>query len=262
MPLFPAGEPRTRTVYVVRHGRTTANEQHVFQGWGPYELSTGGLADLKAAGAWWDGRELGWVIASPLRRTLQTARELFGRVDEIDPGWVEVALVGMEGRSTVEIAEEHPDLLLPAGWQRPGAPAHPAFENMASTQHRAISSLRHASSAPGARPVVVVTHGALLVALLRADGAEVLDVPNLCVLEIEVDGPGWRMVAVHDPLILEPETSEVVDVQSERCACCNEPAPLRENDPFDGRMDAYCDECAWRRCDVYWGACSFEDPLA
>ena len=40
------------------------------------------------------------------------------------------------------------------------------------------------------------------------------------------------------------------------CCCCGAPAPLRDNDPWEGRMDDYCRSCALTRCDAYPGECS------
>mgnify|MGYP001559815625 CR=1 FL=1 len=43
------------------------------------------------------------------------------------------------------------------------------------------------------------------------------------------------------------------------CWCCGVPAPNRAPwDPWEGRLDGYCDDCAEARCDAYprahWGA--------
>lgn len=46
--------------------------------------------------------------------------------------------------------------------------------------------------------------------------------------------------------------------KGERCCCCGKPAPKRTPDPWQGRMDAYCEGCAETRCDAYPGACRAE----
>ena len=39
------------------------------------------------------------------------------------------------------------------------------------------------------------------------------------------------------------------------CWCCGEVAPLRgKDDPWEGRLDGYCEVCATARCDTYPGA--------
>lgn len=41
------------------------------------------------------------------------------------------------------------------------------------------------------------------------------------------------------------------------CACCRAPYQYRQpkNNPWDGRLDAYCYDCASARCDAYPGDC-------
>lgn len=41
------------------------------------------------------------------------------------------------------------------------------------------------------------------------------------------------------------------------CWCCNLPHQLRDplNDPWQGRLDGYCEECAINRCDAYLEDC-------
>lgn len=43
------------------------------------------------------------------------------------------------------------------------------------------------------------------------------------------------------------------------CHCCAEPFAARgSDDPWGGRLDAYCEDCAHCRCDAFPGAC--DDP--
>jgi hypothetical protein len=46
------------------------------------------------------------------------------------------------------------------------------------------------------------------------------------------------------------------------CLCCGAPAYPRAaaDDPWDGRMDGYCDDCAAARCDAYPGDCGNPRP--
>lgn len=42
---------------------------------------------------------------------------------------------------------------------------------------------------------------------------------------------------------------------AEGCACCGRAIQPRHPDPWEGRMDAYCYDCALSRCDAYPGEC-------
>jgi hypothetical protein len=43
-----------------------------------------------------------------------------------------------------------------------------------------------------------------------------------------------------------------------RCACCGEGITRPNGDPWEGRLDAYCEECAITRCDAFPGECRRE----
>lgn len=40
------------------------------------------------------------------------------------------------------------------------------------------------------------------------------------------------------------------------CYCCGHPAPDRDPDQWEGRLDGYCEDCATARCDAFPGDCS------
>lgn len=43
------------------------------------------------------------------------------------------------------------------------------------------------------------------------------------------------------------------------CVCCGEPSHDRDPDPWGGRLDGYCEDCALTRCDAYPGECQHHD---
>ena len=58
-----------------------------------------------------------------------------------------------------------------------------------------------------------------------------------------------------------PETTAAIRPAAIRCHCGREVEP-REPDPWEGRMDAYCDDCATARCDCYPDECPVKHPTA
>jgi len=202
-----AGE---RTVLVARHGRTSANEDGIHQNWGSYPLSPSGKIDIEAATHWWKRWNVTRYISSPIPRATETARRLWGRVDELDAAWGERAVPAVEGLTLKEAHRLHPTLLEPDGWVSPDAPVGPLFESGAALDSRVQTALaRAAGTVPAARVVAVMTHGAVLAALLAmsvevdphgSPGAP-LRCSNLEVLEIAVDpAKGWSVRARHSPL--------------------------------------------------------------
>jgi broad specificity phosphatase PhoE len=195
---------------VARHGRTTANEDGIHQNWGSYQLSPAGVAETELAKHWWNRWEVTHYISSPVPRAIETANRLWGRIDELDAAWGERAVPTVEGLSLEEAHRLLPNLLEPDGWVSPDAPMNPFIESSAALDSRVRGALeRAATTVPEGHVAAVVTHGAVLAAILsfseEIDSSEPLEVRcgNLEVLEIEVDpGRGWCVRRRHSPLIL------------------------------------------------------------
>jgi broad specificity phosphatase PhoE len=190
-----------RTVWVCRHALSVGNEQHVLQGWGDYPLSEQGRSQALAARRFFSDAQLAQVISSPLRRACETAQLLFGRVDEVDAGWVEQAAPAVEGLAVADAHRRCPQLLDGDGWSLPAAPFSAEVEHLTAVAARAEAAPLRAASAPGSGPVAAVSHGALLASLLAASGVGGRP-GNLAALETRVSSSGWELIAVHDMLAL------------------------------------------------------------
>jgi broad specificity phosphatase PhoE len=68
-----AGTSKCTTVYLARHGQTPLNETDVLRGLADPPLDETGRQQARRLGAALDGLRLSAVIASPLRRAVQTA---------------------------------------------------------------------------------------------------------------------------------------------------------------------------------------------
>lgn len=194
--------PGPRTVLLSRHGRTVANERQINQSWDEWGLSRTGLADAVLARRWWSARPVDRVVSSPLRRPLQTARAILGRVDALDAGWAEIASPGVVGMTTDEVHARVPHLYGENGWPVQHVDGGADVETTSVLLERAQQALRRsaASAPPGAR-VAVFSHGACVAYLAQAGGLATPTVANLGVLEVQVDPTrGWEVVRLHDPL--------------------------------------------------------------
>jgi glucosyl-3-phosphoglycerate phosphatase len=200
-----------RTVLVARHGRTVANENGIHQNWGAYPLSSSGLDEVDTAKRWWDQWNITHHISSPVPRAIETANHLWGRIDELDAAWAERAVPAVEGLTLEEGHRLHPTLLDPDGWVSHDAPMNPFVESRAALDSRVRAALwRAASTVPEGHVAAVMTHGALLAALLtisvEVDPGEppnaAVRCTNLAVLEIAVDpARGWSVHREHNPLV-------------------------------------------------------------
>jgi len=101
-------------IYLVRHGETPLTPFRKFSGSGGSdpELTAKGLEQARAVAKELAAREPDVLLASPMRRTIQTAEVLSkatGLEYEIDPEWIEASFGTWDGKSPSEVKEEFPE---------------------------------------------------------------------------------------------------------------------------------------------------------
>jgi probable phosphomutase (TIGR03848 family) len=157
------------TVFLVRHGRTTANASGVLAGWSPgVFLDEVGQQQAEATAGRLSAIPLAAVIASPLERTRQTAeyiaaaqqltaRHLDERIGECRYGtW--------EGRSLQALAKEP---LWATVQSHPSAVTFPGGEAMITMQHRAVQAVRDWNRELGPQACyAMVSHGDVIKAII------------------------------------------------------------------------------------------------
>lgn len=161
--------PTDMLLYCIRHGQTVYNAEGRVQGQTDVPLSDVGLAQSEAVASALAGEPIAAVYSSPLQRALQTARPLaarWGLPVHTDPRLMEIHLGDFQGRLRAELDREYPEVF--ARW-RSGDPefAFPGGETRRSLLDRSLAAF-DAIRDTGHSHVAVVTHGALLLAVIRA----------------------------------------------------------------------------------------------
>ena len=148
------------TVYLIRHGRTCANEQHLYCGSTDLELTEQGIAALK---------ELDYSICperiytSGMKRTEQTLRVLFGEVaHEVHPGFREVDFGDFEMKSYDQLKELPEYQAWITGDNMKNVPPH--GESGEEMTCRVMAAFREICDRE--EDVLVVTHGGVIAAIL------------------------------------------------------------------------------------------------
>ncbi len=192
--------PERQQLFLVRHGRSTANESGIWQGQTEFPLSEEGRSQARRVGRALAGERFDGLYSSPLGRALETAEIIARQMsfpDEV------VAIKGLterrggwlEGTTHLEREARDPELVrrflsLPEEerWTLVGAETD---KEILDRFERAISDIR-ARHVPGAR-VVIVSHGGVMRAFLRDrfgpgvfPGA--VRAPNASITRIEWDG--------------------------------------------------------------------------
>lgn len=147
-------------IYLIRHGRTRANEAHLYCGSSDLPLSPGGEAEL---------RRLGYALppvrflTSGMRRTEQTLALLFGEVPhEIRPAFREIDFGRFELHSYQELKDDPEYLAWISGDNHQNVP--PGGESGAQMEQRVLSAFQELEREN--IPTALITHGGVIACIM------------------------------------------------------------------------------------------------
>jgi len=139
---------------LLRHGETEWSKSGQHTGRTEIELTDVGRAQAMLAGRVLAELKLGdpWVVSSPRKRTLDTARLAEITVDEVSPLLAEWDYGSYEGLTTAQIRETDPDWLV---WTH----GCPGGESIAQVSDRADAAVTIALEHMESGDVVFISHG-------------------------------------------------------------------------------------------------------
>jgi broad specificity phosphatase PhoE/ribonuclease HI len=194
----PAQGQATITL-LLRHGQTALSTERRFAGLSDIELTETGVRQAKLAAERLAARGgVDVIVASPLRRTRQTAEEVAaatGAPVEYDDDLRETDFGGWEGLTFTEAQRRWPDEV--AAWLADPAAAPPGGESFAAVAVRVQAARERLMAAHARETVLVVSHvtpiKTLLTEALLAPPAAMyrmhLDVGSLSEIDWYSDGP-------------------------------------------------------------------------
>lgn len=192
----PSGEP-TATL-LLRHGQTPLSVEKRFAGIGDIPLTETGLEQARAAGQALRGRGIDVIVASPLKRTRQTAQEVAAAIGvpvRTEDDLREMDFGDWEGYTFAEVRERWPDEL--DAWLADTSVPPPHGESFEATTRRVRTARDKLLVRFRKQKVLVVSHvtpiktlvclaiGAPPPALYRLH----LDVASLSAINWYADGP-------------------------------------------------------------------------
>jgi broad specificity phosphatase PhoE len=151
--------------YFLRHGRSEGNEQGIAQGRRDTPLAAEGRAQVLDAAPWFEGKEIGLILSSPLQRALQTARIIGTHIEapvEADETLTDLDVGLFEGLTFQEMERRHPEAwreFQALSWE--GVPRAESVTNLLERGRACWARLIDLAAA-GNRAVLVVTHAAVL----------------------------------------------------------------------------------------------------
>jgi ribonuclease H / adenosylcobalamin/alpha-ribazole phosphatase len=196
----PSAEPApvvTTVTHLLRHGQTEHTPERRFSGRNDLPLSRTGRAEAEAAAA--RAAELGIevIVASPLRRTRETAEIVaatLGVPVEFDDDLIELDFGDIEGMTFAEAAEKHP--LAARRFSTDVTMAAPGGESVMDVSTRVARARRRLLAQHAGKSVLVVTH-MMPIKLMVTAGLDVdedvvhrvfLEAASLCTVTWSSDG--------------------------------------------------------------------------
>ncbi len=155
---------------LIGHGETEWNRDERFRGRADLLLNDTGLMQADAAALKLKDREISAVYSSPLKRTLQTARPLAGRLGlSVEPheGLIDINYGDWQGLSADEAIER--DGILHDKWLKSPHEVHfPNGESLDIVRARVVSAIEELAEKHGDDTVAIVSHKVVCQVLLCA----------------------------------------------------------------------------------------------
>ncbi len=163
------------TLFVIRHGQSTANTQNLFAGHHDYPLTELGHTQARLTADYLKDTHIDVVYASDLSRAQDTAAPIAaqrGLAVVVDPDLREMCLGELEGIPAPELYANNPEFM--QTWRHDFASVRcPGGESTAELVARAAAVLDKLARANAGKVVCIATHGGMLRAMRCVwDGAD------------------------------------------------------------------------------------------
>jgi len=190
------GEPAV--TLLLRHGQTPMSVQKRYAGRSDAPLTDTGVAQAAAAAKRLAPAGIAAIVASPLKRTVQTAEQVAavtGLPVVTEDGFRETDFGAWEGLTFAEVRERWPSEM--TAWLADPEVAPPGGESFAEVSERVTAALHRVRAGRTGQRILVVSHvtpiKTLVAAALLAPPAALyrmhLDVAALCEIDWYADGP-------------------------------------------------------------------------
>ncbi len=172
-------------LYLVRHGETQRNREHLVQGQGVHGLTELGARQALAAAHALEKEGITALYASPLVRALETARLIgsnLGLHVQLAPGLEEMDTGELDGLTPAEMRSRYPEFM--ARWSRDAGSAHlPGGESLSIVLERAWRAVETIAKQHREGNVAAVSHNFTICTLV----CKALDVPLSSFRRFRVD---------------------------------------------------------------------------
>ena len=159
----------TLRLFLVRHGETESNRQGLALGRANVPLNELGRTQASCVAAALSAESLLAVYASPLQRTVDTAKPIAEaqRLEvELEPAFIEMDIGEVEGLTFADLRARYPQLLETWFSARGPQSAMPGGECLLDVQQRATKAIHSLAAHHEEGAVCVVTHNFVILSIL------------------------------------------------------------------------------------------------
>ncbi|MEO8457025.1 MAG: histidine phosphatase family protein [Chloroflexota bacterium] len=193
---------------LVRHGETEHNRTGIVLGRKDVPLNDLGLRQAAALEFALAEEKIDAIYASPLQRTLQTAKAIATPHEltvAMDDRLMEMDVGELEGMTGLEMREKHPELM--ANWGGPNGPSYKmpgSDETLTTVQARSRQAIEAITAAHSDGAVVVVSHNfVILVTLAWMLNIELVDFRRLrqsvaAISSVEIKDSSVQVITLND----------------------------------------------------------------
>ncbi|WP_448059634.1 histidine phosphatase family protein [Cellulomonas hominis] len=188
------------TLYLVRHGRTVYNSEHLLQGWCDSPLTDAGRDGVRVTAGHLSGHTFAAAYASPSGRTVDTAHEILrhhpGTTLSTDPDLREFSFGDFEATPESELWERYDPYSLFGGVLDGTFAGLPGGEPSGQYLGRVAAAFDRIERAhPDGSDILVVSHGLTLTAYLTMVGYRGMGaLPNASLSTVTVAADGTRTI--------------------------------------------------------------------
>ena len=212
-------------LFLIRHGQSANNANPISQRVDDPTLTTTGHEQARCVGRWCQGLDLGRLLTSPFRRTLETTQHIHQVTGLTPEVWVDLhehggcicgtdagSFQGRPGMTRAEIQTEYAEYLLPDEIDGQGWWKNKPYETTEQVQKRAVQVAQKTIDqfAHNTERLALVSHGGflpLLIGALLNHGTSGYDwlgsMPNTAVTKLYVE-PGKARLLFYNSIFHLP----------------------------------------------------------
>ena len=184
--------------YIFRHGQCPLNVSGHIQGQKfNGDLTPAGRLQAAHTGDILKNRQITLIISSPLKRALQTALIVAGKIKSpiwIDKRFIEVNMGVVEGLHISIVEKNYTELYEQWKNNKQGSTRFKGGETKAEVRRRILQALNYYAECTPYRNIAISSHGIAISQMMQYLGFDCHDVPNGAILHLTYEPRSWQFV--------------------------------------------------------------------